>query len=111
MPVVVLEVPGDGLGAGVQSRIGQFLAYRHDEVDHVGSEGGRGVLGSSGVGLERGLALGLEAGLELVDPGAVDAVAGGDLGGALVVDEEGCDDKACFRHGRASSPARASPIT
>ena len=32
-------------------------------------------------GLERGLAVGFVAGFELVVPGAVDAVAGGDLGG------------------------------
>ncbi|MEJ7707572.1 MAG: hypothetical protein WKF82_10080 [Nocardioidaceae bacterium] len=69
------------------------------------------VLRASGAGLERGLALGLVAGLELVDPGAVHAVAGGDLGGALVVDEQGGDDQAGFRrglrHGRASSPVEA----
>ena len=102
--VVVFEMPGDGLGAGIQSRVGQFLADPHDEVDHVGCECGRGRLGASGAGPERGLALGFVAGFELVDPGAVDAVAGGDLGGALVVDEEGGDDQACFRHGRASNP-------
>ena len=34
--VVVLEVPGDGLGAGVQPGVGQFLADPHDEVDDLG---------------------------------------------------------------------------
>ncbi len=77
----------------------------------LGRQGGRGGLGASGAGLERGLALGLVAGLELVDPGTVHAVSGGDLGGGLVVDEEGGDDQAGFRHGRASSPARVSPMT
>ena len=64
-----------------------------------------------GAGLQRGLALGLVAGLELVDPGAVHAVAGGDLGRGLLVDEQGGDDQAGFRHGRASSRARLSPMT
>jgi hypothetical protein len=45
------------------------------------------VLGRRGAGLQRGLALCLVAGLELVDQGAVHAIAGGDLSGALVVDE------------------------
>ena len=113
--VVVLEVPGDGLGAGVQAGVGQLLADPQDELDHRGRQGGRGGLGASGAGLHRCLALGFVAGLELVDPGAVDAVTGGDLGRALVVDEEGRDDQArlrCgLRHGRASSPARLSPMT
>ena len=67
------------------------------------------------LGLKRGLALGVEAGFQLVDPGAVHAVAGGDLSGALVVDEQGGDDQAGFRrglrHGRASSRLRVSPMT
>ncbi|HZJ06854.1 MAG TPA: hypothetical protein VFD59_15470 [Nocardioidaceae bacterium] len=58
---------------------------------------------------------GFVAGLELVDPGAVDAVAGGDLGRGLVVDEQGGDDQAGFRrgsqHGRGSGPAGLSPMT
>ena len=111
MPVVVLEVPGDGLGAGVQSCVGQLFADPDDEVDHFGCECGRGGLGASGAGFEGRLALGFVAGLELVDPGAVDAVAGSDLGRGLVVDEEGCDDQACFRHGRASAGAGLSPMT
>jgi len=34
--VVVLEMPGDGLGAGVQTTVGEFLADPHDEVDELG---------------------------------------------------------------------------
>jgi hypothetical protein len=33
--VVVGQVPGDGVGAGVQSRVGQFLADPHDQIDHL----------------------------------------------------------------------------
>ena len=107
MSVVVVQVPGDGVGAGVQAGVGQLLAEPHDQVDHLRSQGGRGGLGASGPGFERGLALGLVAGLELVDPGAVHAVAGGDLGGGLVVDEQGGDDQAGFRHGLRHGRASA----
>ena len=48
--------------------------------------------------LERGLAVGFVAGFELVDPGAVDAVAGGDLGGGLPVEEQGGEDEAGLGH-------------
>ena len=45
--MVVLEVPGDGLRAGVQSRVGRFLAEPHDEVNHLGSDGTGEGLGAS----------------------------------------------------------------
>jgi hypothetical protein len=41
----------------------------------------------------------------------VHPVPGGDLGRGLVVDEEGRDDQAGFRHGRASAATRVSPMT
>ena len=99
MLVVVLEVPGDGVGAGVQTAVVQFLTNPDDEIDNLRRDGRRGGLRTPGTGLERCLALGLVAGLELVDPGAVHPVAGGDLGRALVVDEQGSDDQAGFRRG------------
>jgi len=34
--VVVLEMPGDGLRAGVQADVGEFLADPHDQVDDLG---------------------------------------------------------------------------
>jgi hypothetical protein len=64
------------------------------------------VLGPRGRGLERGLAVGVVAGLELVDPAAVDAVAGGDLGGGLAVDEQGGEDQARLGHARTSASVR-----
>ena len=33
LAVVVLEVPGDGVGSGVEAFAGQFGAQRHDEID------------------------------------------------------------------------------
>ena len=36
MPVVVLEVPGDGVGSGVQAGVGELLAQLDDQVDHRG---------------------------------------------------------------------------
>jgi hypothetical protein len=39
--VVVFEIPGDGVGVGVQSRVAQFFADPHDEVDRLGRKGGR----------------------------------------------------------------------
>lgn len=91
MAVVVLEVPGDRLGAGVQAGIGKLVADLHDEVDHLGREGTGGGLGSSRSGFQCRITLGLVAGPEFVDPGAVYAVPGGDLGRCLVVDEQGVD--------------------
>ena len=32
-PVVVLQVPGDGVGSGVEAFAGEFGAQRHDQVD------------------------------------------------------------------------------
>jgi hypothetical protein len=49
--------------------------------------------------LERGLALGFVAGLELSTQARCNAVAGGDLGRCLVVDEQGCDDQTGLRRG------------
>lgn len=96
---MVLEVPGDGLRAGVQASVGQLLAGPHDEVDDLGCQGTWGGLRTSGARLEGCLALGFVAGLELVDPGAVHAVSVGDLGRALMVDEQGSDDQTGFRRG------------
>ena len=48
--VVMLKVPGDGLGSGVQASIGQILADPTDQVDHLGCEGAAGGLGAPGAG-------------------------------------------------------------
>jgi hypothetical protein len=34
-PVMVLEVPGDGVGSGVQAGVTEFLAQSEDQVAHL----------------------------------------------------------------------------
>jgi hypothetical protein len=34
-PVVVLEVPGDGVGSGVQTGVTEFLLQSEDQVTHL----------------------------------------------------------------------------
>lgn len=68
--MAVGQVPGDGVRAGVQADLGQFLAQLDDQFDGVlGDRGGAGV-GAPGAGHECGLALGAVAGEEFIDPGA-----------------------------------------
>ncbi len=62
-------------------------------------------------GFERGVALGLVAGFELVDPGPVNTVTLGDMRGRLALSEQGGDNKTELRYGRASSTPRSSPMT
>ena len=37
-PMVVLEVPGDGVGAGVQAGVAEFLAQSEDQVAHLNGQ-------------------------------------------------------------------------
>ena len=37
-PVVVLEVPGDGVGFGVQAGVTEFLAQSEDQVAHLAGQ-------------------------------------------------------------------------
>jgi hypothetical protein len=109
--MVVSQVPGDGVGSGVESLLGELFAEPDDQLDHLVGDRGGGGLRATGAGLERGLALGFVAGLEPVDPGAVHAVAGGHLGRALVLDEQGSENETRLRHDRASRSSPVSPIT
>jgi hypothetical protein len=79
--VVLAQVPLDGVGAGVESLAGQFLAEPEDQVSGLLVDRGWRGRGAAGLRFECGVALSLVAVFELVDPGAVDAVAGGDLRG------------------------------
>ena len=92
-PVVVLEVPGDGVGSGVQAGGGQLLPVLDDQVDDLGGCGPRDSLRATGPGLEGGLAFGLVAGHELEQPGLGDAVLGGDVGNGSVLDHHGGDQQ------------------
>ncbi len=100
--VVMPQVPDDGVRACVEALVGQFLAAPDDQVDGGLLDRRRGRLRPPRPRLERGVAFGLVAGLELVDPGPVRAVTAGDLGRCLAVNEQGGEDQACLRHARAS---------
>lgn len=68
MSVVVLEVPGDRVGASVLAFDGELGTEFEDQLDHVGRCGlGSGVW-FSGARLESGVALGSVAGEEFVHP-------------------------------------------
>jgi len=64
--VVVFQVPADGVGAGVQAGLGEFLPDLDDQVDGLGRGRVRSGLRAPGAGLEGGLALDPVAGEELV---------------------------------------------
>ena len=89
----LVQVPADGVRAGVQPGLGQLLAQPQHQLDGRGRGRGRRALRAPGLRLERGPARGLVAGLELVHPGTVHAVALGDLGGRLALHEQGGDDQ------------------
>ena len=109
--VVVFEVPGDGLGSGVQAGGGQVGAESEDQLDHGDVQGARGGLGSTRSGFEGRLALGVVAGDEFGDPAFGDAVGRGDLGLGSALDDNSSDDQPGFRHGRASNPRPGFPMS
>jgi hypothetical protein len=98
--VVMLQVPADGLGASVEPGGGELLAELEDQFHDVGRDRVRDGLGSARAGLEDRLALGAVAGEQLVEPGARDAVLGGDVGNGSVLDHNSGDHQSGFRHGR-----------
>lgn len=63
--VVVFEVPGDRVAAGVVAVVGQFVAEANDEADRVGLGAVRAGVGATGPGFERGVAFCAVAGDEL----------------------------------------------
>ena len=104
--MVVFEVPGDGVAAGVAAFGGEGVAELEDQCDgRVGGGSWAGVW-SSGAGLERGVAFGAVARDESRDPAFGDAVVTGDLGLGAALQHDSGDDQASFRHPPASSPHR-----
>jgi len=101
--VVLFEVPGDRVGTSVQTGDGEFVAQLEDQLDEAAIKGAGGGPGSSGSGLEGGLALGVVAGDELGDPALGEAVGGGDFGLGAALDDDGGDDQPGFGHDRASN--------
>ena len=65
---MVGQMPADGLRAGVQALVGQFLAEPHEQVHDLGWGCVRVCLGAAGAGFEDGLAFASVAGQELVEP-------------------------------------------
>ena len=106
--MVVVEMPPDGVRSGVQAGGGQLLAQLEDQVDGLGRRRGRDVLGTTGAGLEGGVALGLVAGEELEQPGLRDAVLGGDVADGSVLDHHGGDQQSVECHARTLEPCRRS---
>ena len=90
--VVVLEVPGAGLGAGVESGLGQSLADPDDQVDARLRDRSGASVGSPGPWCEGGIAFCTVAGQQFIDPGLRDAVGGDHLRDAASFDLDSGDD-------------------
>jgi len=106
--VVVLQVPADGVGAGVQAGRGELLPDLGDQVDGLGRCRVRSALRAPGAGLERGLALDPVTGEQLVEPGSGDAVLGGDLTDRTLLDHHGGDHQTGKRHARTLQAGQGS---
>ena len=102
--VVVVQVPGNGVRAGVVAGGGQSGAQFDDELHHGGVHGIGVSVRSSRAGLERVGALGAVAGHEAADPGLGQTVAAGGLSLREALGGDGGDDQFCSRHGEASTP-------
>ena len=106
--VVVGQVPGDGLRAGVQALLGQFLAEPHDQVHDLRWGRVRVGGGPAGAGFEDGLALAAVAGEQLIEPGLRDAIGGGDFTDRTVLDHHGGDQQSGRCHLRTLAAGRES---
>lgn len=95
--VGVLQVPGDALGARVQTGPGQAFADVHDEADALGWCGVRAGLRRPSAGRESGLTLEAVAGHQLGDPTLGDAVIPRD-GGLGLTEQNSSDHKALGAH-------------
>lgn len=65
--MVGLEVPGDGLGAGVKTTGNELLAQVRDQFDGVVRHACRRVVGPASSGFERGVAFGAVSGQQARD--------------------------------------------
>jgi hypothetical protein len=102
----MLQMPLDGVRAGVQAGSGQLLAELEDQLDGFGRRRGRDAVGSPGAGFEGSLALGLVTDEELEEPGLTDAVLGGDIADGTVLDHHGGDQQSVQCHPRTLKPGR-----
>jgi hypothetical protein len=62
----MVQMPGDGVRAGVQPGRGQLLAQLDDQVDHLARDCGRNGLRAAGAGLEDRVAFAAVAGHQFV---------------------------------------------
>lgn len=96
--MVLLQVPGDGVSAGIETLLRELFAQQHDLLNGLGGDRVRGAVGSSGAWFKRGVAVNAPSGDEFGDPSFRDAVGAGGLGFAEALDGDGGDDQARFRH-------------
>ena len=96
--VVLGEMPGDGVGAGIEALAGQFLPELADQLNGGLGDGGGRVVGASRAWLEGCLAFAAEASDEAADPALGDAVGAGDLTQRAALDDDGGDDETGLRH-------------
>jgi hypothetical protein len=101
---MVLQVPGDGVRAGVQALPGQLFPQQSDQLCGVRADRVRGGLRPPGPRLERRLPLGLVAGQQRVDPGPGDPVRPRDLANRALLDNDGSNDKPGLRHPGSVQP-------
>lgn len=66
--VVVVQVPGDGVGAGVETFPRELLAQLHDQLNSGRRDRVRGGAGAAGARLQRRVAVDAPAGHEFRDP-------------------------------------------
>ena len=86
--VSVLEVPGDGVGAGVESPGVEVGAQVNDQLVHLRCDGGRRGARPARAGLERGVALSAVSGHQLGDLRAGQAVGSGHFGVGSPLDDD-----------------------
>jgi hypothetical protein len=104
--VVPGQVPADRVRPGIQALFAEFLAQPDDQVGHIRADRPWRLLRPPGPRLERGLALGLIAGQQRVDPGPGDPVRPGNLRDRALLSSDSGDDEPGFGHPRSVFAAR-----
>jgi len=91
--VVVGQVPGDGVGPGIEALAGEVSTELADQLHGGLGDGSGRALGASRARLEGGLAFAPEACDQAADPALGEAVGAGDLVLRAAFDDDGGDDK------------------
>src|SRR5258706_7321276 len=106
--MVMLEVPSDGVGAGVETLSDELSADLDDPIDRRRGDRRRGGLGTSRAWLKRGIAFDAVSGDEFADPATGDAVGARDVGLGTTLEYDSGDYQTRFGHPKQSSPR---PVT